>query len=142
MDCVDYYEESLRIGGGYASESALRLYNIFRTRPLETNPLMRDDENTYYYDWAPKDNHRAVNYLKQAAGMSDYSPKIYFKYGAILCTEGHGFTDEFEGIRYLKLAVEKGEPRAAVMLAQIYEKGETSRQRSGKGTRILSAGCR
>lgn len=123
-DCVDYYEESLRIGGGYASESALRLYNIFRTRPLETNPLMRDDENTYYYDWAPKDNHRAVNYLKQAAGMSDYSPKIYFKYGAILCTEGHGFTDEFEGIRYLKLAVEKGEPRAAVMLAQIYEKGE------------------
>lgn len=63
-DCVDYYEESLRLGGGYASESALRLYNIFRTRPLETNPLMRDDENTYYYDWAPKDNHRAVNYLK------------------------------------------------------------------------------
>lgn len=53
-DCVDYYEESLRLGGGYASESALRLYNIFRTRPLETNPLMRDDENTYYYDWAPK----------------------------------------------------------------------------------------
>ena len=124
-DCVGYYEDALYLGGGCFNEAALRLYDIFRTRSLENNPLMREDEDTCRdYEWAPKDNCRAMNYLKQAAGMDNYDPKIYFKYGAILCTEGHGFTDEFEGIRYLKLAVEKGEPRAAVMLAQIYEKGE------------------
>lgn len=125
VDCVDYYEEAVRLGGGYASRAAMRLYDIFRTRSLETDPLMREDEDTCRdYDWVSKDNQRAVNYLKLAASRDDYDPSIYFKYGAILCTEGHGFTDEFEGIRYLKLAADKGEPRAAVMLAQIYEKGE------------------
>lgn len=132
-DCVDYYETALHIGGGCSDEAALRLYDIFRTRSLEIDPLMWEDKDTFrYYEWAPKDNRRAVNYLKQAAGMDNYTPKIYFKYGAILCTEGHGFTDEFEGIRYLKLAVEKGEPKAAVMLAQIYEKGELVDKDLGK----------
>lgn len=124
-DCVHYYEEALYLGGGFFNEAVLRLYDIFRTRSLESDPLIRESEDTCrYYEWAPKDNLRAVNYLKQAVGMNHYDPRIYFKYGAILCTEGHGFTDEFEGIRYLKLAAEKGEVRALVMLAQIYEKGE------------------
>lgn len=124
-DCVGYYEQSLYMAGSYAENSALELYHIFRTRSLETDPLMRDDEDTCRdYKWVSKDNRRAVGYLKQAAGMDNVSSNIYFKYGAILCTDGNGFTDEFEGIRYLKLAVQKGEPRAAVMLAKMYEKGE------------------
>ena len=123
-DCVAYYEEAIYLGGGYAADAGLKLYHIFRTRSLESNPLIRDDEDAYReYDWAPKDNKRALHYLKQVArtGLDALTP---FKYGAILCTEGHDFTDELEGINYLKQAAEKGEPRAAVMLAQIYEKGE------------------
>lgn len=131
-DSVGYYEAALYIGG-YFNEATLRLYDIFRTRSLETDPLMREEKDTCRdYEWAPKDNRRAVNYLKQAAGKDNFDSKIYFKYGAILCTEGHGFTDEFEGIHYLKLAVEKGEPKAAVMLAQIYEKGELVDRDLGK----------
>lgn len=124
-DCVYYYEASLRLGGTYACESAIHLYNIFRTPSLESAPLLRAYGNTVCnYDWAPKDNHRAMNCLKRAAGMNNDTSGVYFKYGAILCTEGHGFTDEVEGIPYLKLAAEKGEVRAMLMLAQIYEKGE------------------
>lgn len=124
-DCVGYYEEVLHLGGSHTSVAALQLYDIFRTSSLETNPLMWENRDIFCdYDWAPKDDCKAISYLKQAADMGDSDPQIYFKYGAILCTEGHVFTDEFEGIHYLELAVQKGEPRAAVMLAQIYEQGE------------------
>ncbi len=123
-DCVGYYEQSVYLGGACSNEAALRLYDIFRTQSLEQNPLMRNEKDTYRnYDWVQKDNKRAVGYLKRLAEKNIDSLTV-FKYGAILCTEGNEFTDEFEGIRYLKLAAEKREPRAAVMLAQIYEKGD------------------
>lgn len=123
-DCIPYFERSIFLGGAGADLSALKLYNIFRTRSLEQNPLMRDEEDSCKeYDWAPKDNARALRYLKDTADKN-LDSETPFKYGAILCTEGNGFTDEFEGMKFLKRALEKGEARAAVMLAQIYERGD------------------
>ncbi|EJX07214.1 Sel1 domain protein repeat-containing protein [gut metagenome] len=124
-DCISYFEEALYLSGGWDSSAALQLYQLFRTRSLECHPLLQNEEDTYVsYPWAPKDNRRALAYLRKAADKNTVDPNLCFKCGAILCSEGHGLTDEFEGIRYLKKAVKLEHPLAAVLMAHLYEEGE------------------
>lgn len=122
-DCIGYYEAAARLGGYAGMTSAKRLYDIFRSRELERDPLLVYPVDVYEeYDWAPKDDRKALGYLKTAASQ-DTSGESQFIYGTLLCDSGSVFMDIFEGLKYLKEAAEKGMLRACVKLAELHIEG-------------------
>lgn len=122
-DCIGYYEAAARLGGYAGMDSAKQLYNIFRSRTLEKDPLLVYPVDIYVeYDWAEKDDRRAMGYLKMAASQ-DTSGESQFIYGTLLCDSGSVFMDIFEGLKYLKEAAEKGMLRACVKLAELHIEG-------------------
>ena len=119
-DCIGYFELSAHLGGYAGSMSAMKLYDIFRTRSLENDAVFEDLEDTYIeYDWAEKDDAKALKFLKRAVEQGDDGLSA-FKYGAILCQDNTGISDPLEGMKYLKEASEKNEPHACVKLGQLY----------------------
>ncbi len=123
-DCLPYFERSSFLGGSLGVESALKLYDIYRTRDLERHDLFKDLDDTFRnYDWAEKDNVKAMRHLKRAVVLADGTALPYFKYGMLLCDEKSEFCDELEGIKYLKMASDYGDSRAAVRLGELYAEG-------------------
>ncbi len=124
IDCISYFEQSMFIGGNAAEWSALKLYEIFRTEQLHKNTVLESLSTSYvHYDWVTENDKKALRYLKEAAERR-LGPDVLFMYGVLLCTEGNGLTDDIEGVKYLELALEKGNGKAVSVLAEMYEKND------------------
>lgn len=114
--CIRYYDEAADLGGWGAEYALLKLYEIFRTDRYKLYQL-----NDYQaYDWAEKDEARAVTALRRAADYGNADAQYLL--GVYLTDLDNDYADEFHGLDMLEQAAPQ-QPMAYIRLAMLSVKG-------------------
>lgn len=101
---IEYLSKAAFGGGSSSDDACIKLYEMFTEGEI-----------------TPKDEQKAIEYLKKAAD-NNYTDALY-KYGAILIDSTSEYHNELEAFRYLKKAADKESSDAMVLLADMFKNG-------------------
>ena len=115
-DCIRFFEEAADLGGFAGEQSLLQLYEIYRPDWYKMYQIKEYKE----YDWAEKNEQKAVAAIRRAAEYDDTDAR--YLYAVILTDTEREDADEFTGVDMLEQVAES-QPLAYIRLAMLSLEG-------------------
>lgn len=122
LDGINYlWRSAFLLGGTSGCKSAMLLYDIYRTSDFEEKTFgHKFSQNEILFN-GEKDNRKAFRCLERAAKLGFDDEAIYI-YGAMLTSSSeYEYMDELEGVKYLKMAAQRGHVKAAECLRTLLD---------------------